>query len=100
MSVVQALLVARKRHWIVTSVFLLWPHLPVTNSASPDHAPGDATKCPAPQMGFRATGRPRYNFQMKPSGASMYGGLYSYAKSFDEKIGWSRVGFALSIAII
>jgi glycosyltransferase 2 family protein len=30
----------------------------------------------------------------------MYGGLYSYAKSFDEKIGWSRVGFALSVAII
>src|SRR6202163_223903 len=39
-------------------------------------------------------------FKMKPSGASMYGGLYSYAKSFDEKIGWSRVGFALSITII
>jgi uncharacterized membrane protein YbhN (UPF0104 family) len=30
----------------------------------------------------------------------MYGGLYSYAKSFDDKIGWSRVGFALSITII
>jgi uncharacterized membrane protein YbhN (UPF0104 family) len=30
----------------------------------------------------------------------MYGDLYSYAKSFDDKIGWSRVGFALSITII
>src|SRR5258708_3930878 len=37
---------------------------------------------------------------MTPSGARMYGGLYSYAKSFDDKIGWSRVGFSLSITLI
>ena len=30
----------------------------------------------------------------------MYGGLYSFAKSFDEKIGWGRVGVLLSVAII
>jgi glycosyltransferase 2 family protein len=30
----------------------------------------------------------------------MYGDLYSLAKTFDEKIGWGRVGIALSIAII
>lgn len=30
----------------------------------------------------------------------MYGDLYSFAKSFDEKIGWGKVGFALSLAII
>src|SRR5258707_14474566 len=34
------------------------------------------------------------------SGALMYGGLYSFAKSFDEKIGWGRVGVLLSVAII
>src|SRR5258707_2439002 len=34
------------------------------------------------------------------SGARMYGDLYSFAKSFDEKIGWGRVGVFLSIAII
>jgi glycosyltransferase 2 family protein len=51
-------------------------------------------------MGFRAGTRPRYKLSMKTSGAKMYGGLYSYAKSFDEKIGWGRVGFALSITII
>src|SRR6516162_1258123 len=37
---------------------------------------------------------------MTPSGARMYGGLYSYAKSFDDKIGWGRVGFVLSVALI
>ncbi len=30
----------------------------------------------------------------------MYGGLYSFAKSFDEKIGWGKVGVLLSITII
>lgn len=30
----------------------------------------------------------------------MYGDLYSLAKIFDQKIGWGRVGIALSIAII
>jgi glycosyltransferase 2 family protein len=30
----------------------------------------------------------------------MYGGLYSFAKSFDEKIGWGKVGIALSLTII
>jgi glycosyltransferase 2 family protein len=30
----------------------------------------------------------------------MDGGLYSFAKSFDEKIGWSRIGIALSVTII
>jgi uncharacterized membrane protein YbhN (UPF0104 family) len=30
----------------------------------------------------------------------MYGGLYSFAKSFDDKIGWGRVGVLLSITII
>ena len=30
----------------------------------------------------------------------MYGDLYSFAKSFDEKIGWGRVGVLLSVAII
>jgi glycosyltransferase 2 family protein len=30
----------------------------------------------------------------------MYGGLYSFAKSFDAKIGWSRVGVLLSITVI
>jgi glycosyltransferase 2 family protein len=30
----------------------------------------------------------------------MYGGLQSFAKSFDEKIGWGRVGIVLSIVII
>jgi uncharacterized membrane protein YbhN (UPF0104 family) len=30
----------------------------------------------------------------------MYGDLYSYAKSFDDKIGWSRVGFVLSVTLI
>src|SRR5215469_4754238 len=34
------------------------------------------------------------------SGARMYGDLYSLAKIFDQKIGWSRVGLALSITII
>src|SRR6266481_4137240 len=32
--------------------------------------------------------------------ARMYGDLYSFAKSFDEKIGWGRVGVLLSVAII
>ncbi|MBO0752394.1 MAG: UPF0104 family protein [Bradyrhizobiaceae bacterium] len=30
----------------------------------------------------------------------MYGDLYSLAKSFDEKVGWSRVGLMLSLTII
>jgi glycosyltransferase 2 family protein len=30
----------------------------------------------------------------------MYGGLYSLAKSFDAKIGWSRVGVLLSVTVI
>ena len=30
----------------------------------------------------------------------MYGDLYSLAKSFDEKIGWGRAGFILSLSII
>jgi glycosyltransferase 2 family protein len=30
----------------------------------------------------------------------MNGGLYSFAKSFDEKIGWGRVGVFLSVTII
>ncbi len=30
----------------------------------------------------------------------MNGGLYSFAKSFDDKIGWGRVGVAVSVAII
>jgi uncharacterized membrane protein YbhN (UPF0104 family) len=30
----------------------------------------------------------------------MYGDLYSLAKSFDEKVGWGRVGIALSLSII
>ena len=30
----------------------------------------------------------------------MYGGLYSFAKSFDDKIGWGKVGVLLSITII
>jgi hypothetical protein len=30
----------------------------------------------------------------------MYGGLYSFAKSFDEKIGWGKVGVLLSVTII
>jgi glycosyltransferase 2 family protein len=30
----------------------------------------------------------------------MYGGLYSFAKSFDDKIGWGKVGILLSITII
>jgi glycosyltransferase 2 family protein len=30
----------------------------------------------------------------------MYGDLYSLAKSFDEKVGWRRVGIALSLSII
>jgi uncharacterized membrane protein YbhN (UPF0104 family) len=30
----------------------------------------------------------------------MYGDLYSFAKSFDDKVGWGRVGIALSITII
>jgi uncharacterized membrane protein YbhN (UPF0104 family) len=30
----------------------------------------------------------------------MYGDLYSFAKGFDDKIGWSRVGIALSFTII
>src|SRR5712672_866711 len=34
------------------------------------------------------------------SGARMYGDLYSFAKSFDEKIGWGRVGVLLSVTII
>src|ERR1700719_3168442 len=37
---------------------------------------------------------------MTTSGASMNGGLYSFAKSFDDKIGWGKVGVVLSIAII
>jgi uncharacterized membrane protein YbhN (UPF0104 family) len=34
------------------------------------------------------------------SGARMYGGLQSFAKSFDEKVGWGRVGVVISITII
>jgi uncharacterized membrane protein YbhN (UPF0104 family) len=30
----------------------------------------------------------------------MYGDLYSFAKSFDAKIGWSRVGVVLSVTVI
>jgi uncharacterized membrane protein YbhN (UPF0104 family) len=30
----------------------------------------------------------------------MYGDLYSFAKGFDDKIGWRRVGIALSLTII
>jgi glycosyltransferase 2 family protein len=30
----------------------------------------------------------------------MYGGLFSFVKSFDEKIGWGRVGVLLSVTII
>jgi len=30
----------------------------------------------------------------------MYGGLYSFAKSFDKRIGWGRVGVLLSITIM
>jgi glycosyltransferase 2 family protein len=30
----------------------------------------------------------------------MYGGLQSFAKSFDEKVGWGRVGVVISITII
>jgi uncharacterized membrane protein YbhN (UPF0104 family) len=30
----------------------------------------------------------------------MYGDLYSLAKSFDDRVGWGRVGIALSLAII
>jgi glycosyltransferase 2 family protein len=30
----------------------------------------------------------------------MYGDLYSFAKGFDEKVGWSRVGIVLSLTII
>ena len=30
----------------------------------------------------------------------MYGGLYSFAKSFNARIGWSRVGVLLSITVI
>jgi glycosyltransferase 2 family protein len=30
----------------------------------------------------------------------MYGGLRSFAKSFDEKVGWGRVGVVISITII
>jgi glycosyltransferase 2 family protein len=30
----------------------------------------------------------------------MYGDLHSFAKGFDDKIGWGRVGIALSLAII
>jgi glycosyltransferase 2 family protein len=30
----------------------------------------------------------------------MYGGLYSFAKRFDDKVGWGRVGIALSLTII
>jgi uncharacterized membrane protein YbhN (UPF0104 family) len=30
----------------------------------------------------------------------MYGDLYSFAKTFDDKVGWGRVGVVLSIAII
>jgi len=30
----------------------------------------------------------------------MYGDLYSFAKTFDDKIGWGRVGIVLSLAII
>src|ERR1700704_347246 len=30
----------------------------------------------------------------------MNGGLYSFAKSFDQKIGWGKVGILLSITII
>lgn len=37
---------------------------------------------------------------MKDSEAPMYGDWYSFAKSFDKKIGWSRVGVVLSLAII
>src|ERR1700694_3779291 len=37
---------------------------------------------------------------MTTSGARMNGGLYSFAKSFDDKIGWGKVGVVLSIAII
>jgi uncharacterized membrane protein YbhN (UPF0104 family) len=37
---------------------------------------------------------------MKPTEARMHGDLYGCVKSFDERIGWSRLGFALSITII
>jgi glycosyltransferase 2 family protein len=37
---------------------------------------------------------------MSMFGALMYGDLYSFAKSFDDKIGWGRVGVTLSIVII
>jgi uncharacterized membrane protein YbhN (UPF0104 family) len=30
----------------------------------------------------------------------MYGDLYSFAKSFDDRVGWGRAGIALSLAII
>jgi glycosyltransferase 2 family protein len=30
----------------------------------------------------------------------MYGGLHSFAKSFDQKIGWGRVGFIISVTVI
>jgi uncharacterized membrane protein YbhN (UPF0104 family) len=30
----------------------------------------------------------------------MYGDLYSFAKTFDDKVGWRRVGIVLSLAII
>ncbi len=30
----------------------------------------------------------------------MYGELYSFARKFDDKVGWSRVGLALSLSII
>jgi glycosyltransferase 2 family protein len=30
----------------------------------------------------------------------MYGDLYSFAKTFDDKVGWGRVGIVLSLAII
>jgi glycosyltransferase 2 family protein len=37
---------------------------------------------------------------MNDSRAPMQGGLFALAKSFDDRIGWGRVGFVLSIAII
>src|SRR5262252_5380735 len=33
-------------------------------------------------------------------GARMYGDLYSFAKSFDDRVGWGRVGIVLSLTII
>jgi uncharacterized membrane protein YbhN (UPF0104 family) len=37
---------------------------------------------------------------MKTTGAGMDGGLYSFVKTFDDKIGWGRAGIILSVTII